>query len=371
MFTKKIVNLVASKSVVGSNLQLLQKVVLVSLGGTNLGKDEQKTVTKSDVAGISASGDAKLVLDAYFSSTEKPITILEMAAVSTTPETVPEKITRLVKMLTEEETLSGYLIIMPKEFFSEVTITNVLTPFNDVNKHTYFVFPLAYGSNVASDANLQRVKGMKSCIVVYEQLQSASYSALGLFAATYLNAFEISLTNTMRAFEYIFINQQIKDVTKSTSDLLDKNLVTYFANIIGKPGYLNVKCQDGEEFAYYIAYDNMSIRVTDSVTNTLVNANNKFNSAITYDDIGITTLKAVIENELTNCLDLKLITEFGGSYDQGEQKITDINEISSIPFQKYIASNPNDYKIGAYNGFSFECRISKFILTININANLY
>lgn len=370
MFTKKIVNLVAAKSVTGSNLGLLQKVVLVSLGGTSLSKDEQKTIKKSELASLSASGDTKLVLDAYFSATENAITVLEMSAVATTPETISEKVTRLNKML-QDESLTGYIIILPKELFKEPTITNVLTPFNDVNKHTYFVMPVEYGVDLTSNTNVQRVKGMKSCILVYEQLQSSSYSAMGLFAATYTNTFNISLTNTMRAFEYIFINQQVKDITKTTSDLLDKNLVVYFGNIIGKPGYLNVKCQDGEEFAYYIAYDNMSIRVTDRVTNALVNANNKFNSAITYDDIGITTLKSIIEDEMINCVNLKLVTEFGASYSEADQAIGDLNEISAIPFQTYIASQPEDYKNSAYNGFSFEARISKFILTVNINANLY
>lgn len=370
MFTKKIVNLVAAKSVTGSNLGLLQKVVLVSLGETSLSKDEQKTVTKADLASLSASGDAKLVLDAYFSMTENEITVLEMAAVSTTPETVSEKIVRLNEMLADES-VSGYIVILPKEFFADPTVTTILTPFNDVNKHTYFVMPVKYGVDLTSNTNVQRVKGMKSCILIYEQLASASYSAMGLFAATYVNTFNISSTNTMRAFEYIFINQQVKDITKTTADLLDKNLIVYFGNIIGKPGYLNVKCQDGEEFAYYIAYDNMAIRVTDRLTNALVNANNKFNSAITYDDIGITTLKSVIEDELTNCLNLKLMTQFGASYDESEQAITDLNEISSIAFQAYISANPADYQNNAYNGFSFNARISKFILTVNINTNLY
>lgn len=370
MFTKKIVNLVAAKSVTGSNLGLLQKVVLVSLGGTSLSKDEQKTIKKSELSSLSAIGDTKLVLDAYFSATENAITVLEMLSVSTTPETISEKVTRLNKML-EDESLTGYIIILPKEFLSEPSITTVLTPFNDVNKHTYFVMPVKYGVDLTSNTNVQRVKGNKSCILIYEQLQSASYSAMGLFAATYVNTFNISLTNTMRAFEYIFINQQVKDITKTTADLLDKNMIIYFGNIIGKPGYLNVRCQDGEEFAYYIAYDNMNIRVTDRVTNALVNANNKFNSSITYDDIGITTLKAVIEDELINCVNLKLVTEFGASYDETEQSITEKNEISAISFQQYIASQPADYQIGAYNGFSFEARISKFILTVTINANLY
>lgn len=370
MFTKKIVNLVAAKSVTGSNLGLLQKVVLVSLGETSLSKDEQKTIKKSELASLSASGDAKMVLDAYFSMTENAITVLEMSAVAGTPETMAEKIVRLNKML-EDESLSGYIVILPKEFLAEATITTVLTPYNDVNKHTYFVMPVKYGVDLTSNTNVKRVAGMKSCILIYEQLASASYSAMGLFAATYVNTFNISLTNTMRAFEYIFINQQVKDITKTTADLLDKNLIVYFGNIIGKPGYLNVKCQDGEEFAYYIAYDNMSIRVTDRVTNALVNANNKFNSSITYDDIGIKTLQSVIEDEMTNCVDLKLVTQFGASYDDAEQAITDLNEIASIPFQTYISSQPADYQIGAYNGFSFNARISKFILTVNINANLY
>lgn len=370
MYTKKIVSLNAAKSVTGSNLGLLQKIAVVSLGESSLSKDEQKTISKSDLASISATGDLKTILDAYFSATESSITVLEMSAVSTTPETIAEKVVRLVDML-NDESFSGYMIILPKEFFAEPTVVNILTPFNDVNKHTYFVMPVKYGVDLTSNINIQRVKGMKSCILIYEQLSNASYSAMGLFAATYANTFNISSTNTMRAFEYIFINSNIKDITKTTADLLDKNLVVYFGNIIGKPGYLNVKCQDGEEFAYYIAYDNMSIRIVDRLTNTLVNANNKFNSAITYDDIGITTLKSVIENELTNCLDLKLITQFGASYDESEQAIQDLNEISSIPFQAYISANPADYQIGAYNGFTFEARISKFILTVSINANLY
>lgn len=370
MFTKKIVNLIAAKSVTGSNLGLLEKIVVVSLGESSLSKDEKKTIKKSEQPSISATGDLKTILDAYFSMTEDEITILEMSAVATTPETMAEKIVRL-KGILDSESLTGYIVILPKEFLAEPTITDILTPYNDVNKHTYFVMPVKYGVDLTSNTNVKRVEGNKSCILVYEQLSSASYSAMGIFAATYSKTFKISLTNKMRAFEYIFINQQVKDITKTTADLLDKNRIVYFGNIIGKPGFLNVKCQDGEEFAYYIAYDNMSIRVTDRVTNALVNANNKFNSSITYDDIGITTLKSVIEDELSNCLDLKLLTEFGASYDEADQAIGNLNEISAIPFQTYIASKPEDYKNSAYNGFSFEARISKFILTVNINANLY
>lgn len=370
MFTKKIVNLVASKSVNGSNLGLLQKIVLISLGDTNINKDEQKTIKKSELSYISATGDTKLVLDAYFSITDNEITILEMSSIATTPETTSEKISRLLEML-NNESVSGYIFILPKEFFADPSITNILTPYNDVNKHTYFVMPVKYGVDLTSNTNIQRVKGMKSCILVYEQLSTTSYSAMGIFAATYINTFNISNTNTMRAFDYIFINSTIKDITKTTADLLSSNLVVYFANIIGKAGFINVKCQDGEDFSYYIAYDNISIRITDKLSNTLVNANNKFNSSITYDPIGITTLKAVIENELTTCKDLKLLTEFGASYDEAEQAITDLNEISYIDFQTYISSNPDDYASNAYNGYSFNVRISKFILTVNINTNIY
>lgn len=371
MYTKKIVNLTASKAMISSNLGLLQRVVVVSLGETNIDKDTFKTISKAELSSISATGETKKVLEAFFSVTDKhSVTVLDMAAVSIDPETMAKKIERL-KALIADESVSGYLYVLPKEFLAEPTISDFVTEYNDVNKMSYFVMPVAYGTDLTSNADVERVKNMKSVILVYEQLDSSNLNATGIFAGSYVKTFNISLTNKMRAFDYLYINANIKDITKTTAGLLEKNSIVYFGNIIGKPGFLNVKCMDAEDFTYYIAYDNMSIRIVDRITNRLVNANNKFNSGITYDDNGIISLKANIEDELTNCTNLGLLSEFGASYNETDMAIEELNEISYIPVKEYIKTQPDDYKKNAYNGFSFECRISKFVLTVSINANLY
>lgn len=370
MYTKKIVNLTAAKSVSGSNLGLLQKIVVISLGESNISKDTAKTITKADLQTISATGALKSVLESYFSIVDSDITVFEMTAIAIDPETAAKKLERLKGYLADG-TLSAYYLCMPKEFYEEPTITDLLTEYNNINKMTYFVFPVAFGTDLNTNSTLDKYKDMKSAILVYEQLESTNQSACGLFLGTYINNFNISLSNTMRSFEYIFINQNIKTITKTTADQLEKRAIVYFGNIIGKPGFLNIKTQDNESVDYYIAYDNMAIRVTDRLTNRLVNANNKFNSAVVYDDNGIKSLKLVIEDELDNCMNLKLISEYGAAYNESEQSIEQFNEIAYIPFQKYIASSPEDYKNNAYNGFTFECRVSRFILTVNINCNIY
>lgn len=373
MINKKIVNLIASKAVFKSNLGLLTKVMVVSTGGSNIAKDTVKEINKSTYAGISASGETKKILDTFFvAAPNESISVLELTAVSTGDETIQKKVERFKAML-DNETLDAYMFIMPSNFFPVTEMSNLVKEYNDINKMKYFVLPFTVGTDISTDVNLPKYANTKSTVVIYDMLKDTEKSVLGVFAAVYLNNFKISASNTMRGFDYIFSKGlDIKDLNKKVISQLDQKNLVYLVNIIGQPSFVNVKTQDGEYFTNSIAYDNLSILVVDRLTNTLVTANNTVNGAIEYDDSGIILLKSVIENELINCKNLKLIEKFGASYNSTTNKIEDQDEIAYIPFNDYVstASGMTDLRNGAYNGFSFECSIQKFILTINISTNI-
>ena len=368
-FNRKIVNLVASKSVYADSSELLRKVCIVSLGDTNITKGQTKTINISTMASINPQNTTKSILDSYFVyAAEEYITVLELGAVSAGTDTITKKVESLKKLL-DDETIKNYIYLVDKQFIAEATFQTLVSAYNDINKMVYFVMGIEYGTDIASDLQIPKYANFKSALFIYEMLDGAN--AMGTFAGVYMNRFKISANNTMKPFAYQYINSNLKDITKTLADTMDQKNIIYFSSIIGKPSFYEVKCQDGEAFSYYFAYDNISIRLVDAITSAIVNSANKFNSAIEYNNNGILTLKSVIESELLNCKGLKLITEFGQGYDTAEKAITGINSIAYIPFAQYIKANQADYDKNEYNGFSVEMRIMKFILRLNITSNLY
>lgn len=368
-FNRKIVNLTASKSVFANSSELLRKICIVSLGDTNINKGEFKTVNISTVKDIAATNKTKSMLDSFFKyAAEDYITVLELGAVGTGQDTIAKKVEALKQLLIDEN-LKCYMYLVDKQFIPEATFQTLVSDYNDVNKMVYFVMGIDYGKDIASDLNIPKYANFKSALFIYEMLDGAN--AMGTFAGVYMNRFKISANNTMKPFAYQFINDNLKSITKTLADTMDQKNIIYFSSIIGKPSFYEVKCRDGEAFSYYIAYDNISIILVDQITSTLVNSANKFNSAIEYNNNGILTLKSVIESALTTCKGLKLLTEFGESYDEAEKAIKGLNSIAYIPFAEYIKSNQSDYDKNEYNGFSVEIRVAKFILRLNITSNLY
>lgn len=366
---RKIVNLIASKSVYADSSELLKKVCVVSLGDTNITKGQLKSINISTLKDIAAENTVKDILDSYFKyATEDYITVVELGAVAEGQDTIAKKVTAL-KQLLLDNTLSAYLILVDKQFIDEESFVTLVSDYNDINKMGYFVMGVEYDEDLTTNSSIPKFVNMKSALFVYEMLEGAN--AMGTLAGIYVTRFKVAANNTMKPFAYQFINNNIKLITKTTADLLDKNNIIYFSSIVGKPSFYEVKTQDGTAFSYYIAYDNISIILVDQISSLLVNSANKFNSAIEYNNNGILTIKSVIESGLNTCKSFKLLTEFGQSYDEAERAITGLNSIAYIPFAEYIKSNEKDYQKNEYNGFSVNIRIMKFILKLNITSNLY
>lgn len=371
MYKEKIVNITASKAIYGTSAELFKKIVVISLGETNVGKGTSKEINVSQLQSITASGTTKKTLDTYFQyAPDEVITILELGTTSTGEDTLPKQIAK-VGTLIDNGDISGYYFVCPPTFLSDAAFATLVSKYNDVNQMVYFVSPVSMSEDLSTATNVKRLSSMKSCICILEQLLDENQTAVGAFVGTYMSKFIISTSNKLKSFTYVFINQQVKSIDKTKVELLKKYNIVYFGNIIGKPSFINVKCMDGDNVETYIAYDNMSIRLSDAITNVLVNANNLNDSALLFDNNSILMLKSVIENELNSCKDLKLVIEYGSKYSPVTKEILNQNSIGYVDAVTYKTQSYDKYQQSTYDAFSVNIRLAKYILIVGLSINLY
>lgn len=372
-YVEKIVSITASKTSQISSLDLLGKICLISIGETSIAQNTLKEVFISNYEkDLTPTGEIKKVLSSFFSmAKEYSISVLELGSVDNTENNIDSKITKL-KSLLEQGEIQNYIYLMPKQFLSSDSMVSLASGYNSINESVYFVFPISKDTDIESDSTIPKYNNLKSVLLVFNQLtDTENNNVLGIFGASYLMNFsKINSSNNMRSFDYLYINTNT-DLLNAvlTKQLKDKNII-YFMPLTGKPSFMNVKTQDGESFTSSIAYDNMKLRLSDRIVNTLVGNANKFNSCIPYNDNGIKILKSVIEEELESIQNLKIILEFGAVYNDSEKAIENKNEISFTPFSKYIKDNPDDYKNNSYNGFLVNIRLAKFILFLDLKVNI-
>lgn len=372
-YIEKIVSITASKSSQISSLGLLGKVCIVSLGESSLSQNTMKEVFVGSYSkDLTPTGELKKSLNSFFGlAKEYSINVLELGSVDSGSNTIEAKVTQLKSML-ESGDLSNYIYLMPKEFLASAGMVSLASNYNTINDSVYFALPIAKDTDLEGDLNIPKFNNLKSVLLLFNQLtDTENNNILGTFGASYLvNFSKISSTNTMRSFDYLYINLATDSINAvKAKTLKDKNIV-YFMPLTGKPSFMNVKTQDGENFISSIAYDNMKLRLNDRLVNTLVGNANKFNSSIPFDDNGIKLLKSVIESEFESIKNLKIILEFGAGYDDTEKAITNKGEISYVPFAEFIVDNPSDYQNDLYSGFLANVRLAKFILFLDLKINI-
>lgn len=372
-YIEKIVSITASKSSQISSLGLLGKVCIVSLGESSLSQNTMKEVFVGSYSkDLTPTGELKKSLNSFFGlAKEYSINVLELGSVDSGSNTIEAKVTQLKSML-ESGDLSNYIYLMPKEFLASAGMVSLASNYNTINDSVYFALPIAKDTDLEGDLNIPKFNNLKSVLLLFNQLtDTENNNILGTFGASYLvNFSKISSSNTMRSFDYLYINLATDSINAvKAKTLKDKNIV-YFMPLTGKPSFMNVKTQDGENFISSIAYDNMKLRLNDRLVNTLVGNANKFNSSIPFDDNGIKLLKSVIESEFESIKNLKIILEFGAGYDDTEKAITNKGEISYVPFAEFIVDNPSDYQNDLYSGFLANVRLAKFILFLDLKINI-
>lgn len=370
MFKEKIVNITGSKAVYGSSAELFKKIVVVSLGETNISKGTSKSINSQTYASIAATGTTKKTLDTYFQyAPDEYIEVLDLGATGSGEDTLPKQIAK-VGTLIENGDINPYYVVVPSTFLSDSAYATLLSAYNDINKMVYFICSVAMTEDLSTATNVKRVQEMKSSILILEQLVDENLTAVGVYIGTYISKFIINAANKLKSFTYVFINQQIKSIDKTKTDLLKKYNIAYFNNLIGKPSFMNVKTSDGEEVDSSIAYDNMSIRISDALTNTLVNANNVKDSSLEFVNNSVLLLKSVIENELLICKDLKLVNEFGSSYDRVIKQINGLDTIAYVDMATYKNQSYDLYLKNEYNGFSTVIRLGSFILVVGLSVDI-
>lgn len=372
-YVEKIVSITASKTSQISSLDLLGKICIVSLGESSISQNTMKEVFISSYEkDLTPTGDLKKVLSSFFSlAKEYSINVLELGSVDSGSNTIDTKIAKL-KSLLEQGDIQNYIYLMPKQFLASDSMVSLCSAYNSINESVYFAFPISKDTDIESDSTIPKYNNLKSVLLVYNQLtDTENNNILGIFGASYIvNFSKINSSNNMRSFDYLYINLNVDFINAVLTNQLKAKNIIYFMPLTGKPSYMNVKTQDGENFVSSIAYDNLKLRLSDRIVNTLVGNANKFNSSIPYSDNGIKILKSVIEEELETNQNLKIIQEFGAVYNDSEKAIENKNEISYIPFQQYIKDNPADYQDNAYNGFLTNIRLAKFILTLDLKINI-
>jgi hypothetical protein len=177
-----------------------------------------------------------------------------------------------------------------------------------------------------------------------------------------------STTNKVTPYSFAFLYGVTPFPTVGNAALLS-TLKTANVNIIGtgaEGGITNTillwgTTMDGRDFNYWYSVDWVAINVDLFVSNAIINGSNNPINPLYYNQDGINRLQKVIANVFNSGVlyGLVLFTAIevgldGPILDQALDLGTyDGNTIvNAVPFITYSQENPEDYAIGAYNGFS-------------------
>ena len=95
---------------------------------------------------------------------------------------------------------------------------------------------------------------------------------------------------------------------------------------------------DLNPFNYWYAVDWLAINVELALANAIINGSNTPTNPLYYNQAGVNTLQKVAQATVNNGIAFGLILSPA--------------TVNAVPFVVYVAQNPGDYSIGAYNGLS-------------------
>lgn len=118
---------------------------------------------------------------------------------------------------------------------------------------------------------------------------------------------------------------------------------------------------DGNDFSYWYSVDWIQINESQAIANEVINGSNNAINPLWYDQDGINRLQDRAVGVVKSAVTFKLATgtvtrsalsatDFATALDNGD--FDGQNVVNAVPFATYLATAPNDYRIGQYAGLT-------------------
>lgn len=333
----------------------LRTFAVVSLGDTSLGAGKSVFVSASDYTATvtQSTSTTYKFLSTFFNQTNnanKQCLVVEL----TSSGNAQTQIQALQKYI-EEGVNTAYGYYLPASLFASSSLANFLANYNGLDDSVYFFVDLESGKLPSASTNwTTNVNGAKCVFGTYPNMSSsnviASAVTMGIISSTW---YDITSANTLSDLN----RKRISGVTPVSMTSTQQNGVvqapaSFFAQE-GSYSYLyGARMADGEFWTTRYAWDLTISRITSAIQTAFINSSNVPNSALTFDNRGITLLGQVIINELNTCQDLGLTQAF---------------TLDAIDAQTWQKQNPTEYANGVYGGFTATIKTQRFIQQVVFN----
>lgn len=347
----------------------LRTFAVVSCGDTSLSAGESVVVSADNyTSSVTASTTTAYFLASFFAqASNKTCTIVEVKgsgspAVSAQVNTLMDFISAGIG--------TAYAYYLPSTLVADTSVQSLFTAYGALNQSTYFFIDMENKEPTSSTQWTTNVNGAKSVFGSFPNIATSniipSGVSMGICASS---SYDITSANKL-----LSLNGKICSGIASTS--IDTALqqaiadapATFFYNV-GTTCYLGGgRMADGELWTTRYAWDLTISKVTSAIQTALLNASNIANTAIYFDNNGITTLAQVIINTLNTCVSYGLLSTFGSGKDLSTGAITGQGVISAIDAATWEAQNPTEYAQGIYGGFSAYLKVQNFIQQVIFNV---
>lgn len=255
-----------------------------------------------------------------------------------------------------------YAYLVPRSWDGVASYLTLVGTFEAPDKKTYFY------TTTTTDTYTDYTLLMKS---VFWLVQSPT-APLSEFtcAAPFFDELSYSpgVANKVSPFEYTFVFGVTPWPTKNNSVILAQ-LKAAKGNYIGDGAEGGISdaivvggtFADGNPVNYWYSIDWTQINVQLDVANAIINGSNDRINPLFFNQHGVDRLQQVgastMGRGITFGLVLNPVVQTGLTPDELDQALDDgtyVNNtfINADPFADYVASNPGDYKIGQYAGFT-------------------
>jgi hypothetical protein len=242
--------------------------------------------------------------------------------------------------------LSAYLINPVKQFYSyllpyawdtEPTAVALARAHNGTTAQVYFYV----STTLATYSNWE---GIKSVFAVTPSPAApvTEFSTAAFFWTTL--SYNPSAANLAAPLEYTYIYGVTAYSTLTNTQATQ--LLAAGVNYVGtgaQGGISNTLIEGGNfmdlnPFNYWYCTDWLAINVAEALAGAIINGSNLSTNPLYYNQAGINTLQKVAQATVNNGISFGLILSPA--------------VVTAVPFSTYVAENPGDYAIGAYNGLA-------------------
>lgn len=275
-----------------------------------------------------------------------------------------------VEQFIDEQTFNAWLYVLPTALLNDAYLGTLLTKYNTTASRVYFMGKLDNKPAESAFFN-SYCKGNKSFWANYDNLADSNFNINGVMAGIMASSsYDISSGNRMSSFNRKKTPNKFTPMTKSDVDAVTQASCNFGGSLKGTMCVLNGRFCDTKPFSFWFSFDNIYDIVTAEMIALALNSTNTPNSALTFNDLGISIAEGRIITALESCRALGYLDIFGTNLDPATNKILNQGRITSVDAETYRIQNPTKYTAGIYDGFSAYIQIQGYIEQINFNLTI-